>query len=384
MFWIHGGAFTTGSGGMTLYDGAKLAEQNVVVVSINYRLNILGFFSHPGLFDDDPMYPGAGNYGLLDQIAALEWVQENVGVFGGNPEQVTIFGESAGGVSVCALLSSPLTTGLFARAIMMSGFCMAQMEHFRRDLDGRPPAARRGERLAILTGCAITPDPLACLRALPLAQIAAGAAGLGVEYEPMIDDHVLPQTPAEALAQGDTPNIPLMVGTTGDEGTVFAAPVASWGALETLIRAEIPIGYAPIVAEYSQAHYESPFRAMAALVGDAVFVCPARWAAQESAAQGHPTWLYHFTHETAYGEVNNLGAFHGSELGYLFESYPLLGFPLLGAELEMARGMQDWWTSFAQRGRPESERGGWPRYTVETDQAVEINTNSQLVSGWRS
>jgi len=220
MFWIHGGGFTMGEGSNDMYDGSRLAsEQDVVVVSINYRLGALGFFSLPELAQEDPD-GSTGNYGLMDQVRALEWVRDNIEAFGGDPDNVTIFGQSAGGMSVCMLIASPPAGGLFHRAIPMSGRgCVIQTK--TEDLYGKSRDVASG------LGCKGA-DTVECLRKLPAEKIVPGgllrsAGGGSLFAAPVVDGYVLPDDPAKMMEEGNYNQVPVMVGSTKDEVRMFTS-----------------------------------------------------------------------------------------------------------------------------------------------------------------
>ncbi len=219
MLWIHGGGNTSGStadqiplgvGGL-FYNGRNLAEtRDVVIVTTNYRLNIFGFLSHPALNAEDPEYPYSGNQALLDQVAALEWVRDNIAAFGGDPGNVTIFGESAGSFDVCYHVASPLSRGLFHRAISESGGCTTRSTTSAE-------AVQRTETLIDSIGCGAAEDALACLRALPVATLLANAGG----FDPIVDGGFLPDQPRTLYDNGDYAKVPYILGSNSDEGTLF-------------------------------------------------------------------------------------------------------------------------------------------------------------------
>ncbi len=222
MVWIHGGALTRGSGSIPAYDGESLARKRVVLVTLNYRLGPLGYFSHPGL-SAESAHGSSGNYGVLDQVAALEWVQRNIAAFGGDPSRVTIFGESAGSWSVCALLATPLSKGLFHRAIGQSGGCFGPMPYLKEDRNGLPAAEKRGEALAKLLECDEAADPLAALREKSCDELLAAAAkeGAGARTAASVDGWVFPDEIATIYAQGRQAAVPVIVGSNADEGTTL-------------------------------------------------------------------------------------------------------------------------------------------------------------------
>lgn len=373
MVFIHGGGHTQGSG--SRYDGSGLAERGgAVVVTINYRLGVFGFFAHPALSGEDPAHPASGNYGLLDQLAALRWVQTSIRAFGGDPGNITIFGESAGAVSVCNLVASPLGRGLFHRAIMQSGACGN-----RRAL--RSEAGEGfGVRFAAAAGCGGAPDVLACLRAKPrdamLATLKPAVQGLlgtlsgRQPYQPVVDGVVLPADPLEIVGAGRYNNVPVLLGTTANEGTLFLAGLrldseaAHRAALEATFGDRAPA----LLARYPTAKYPSPRAAYDALLTDLAFVCPTRAFSQAFAAHQPRVYVYQFAHTMASGPARTLGAFHGLELAFIFGFRVLPNLRPTTEELALSGVIADYWVQFARAGDPNG--GGlpaWPAYTAEGD-----------------
>ncbi len=218
MFWIHGGGCTTGSGSMPYYDGSRLAQKGVVLVTINYRLGPFGYFGHPALSAESE-HKVSGNYGLLDQIFALEWVRDNIAAFGGDPGNVTIFGESAGAISVGCLLVSPLARGLFHRAILESGSILGVTNTLKT-------LEEQGETLAKSFGTT-KPFTASSLRAIPADEVLAksspaiGLFGKGIKYRPVIDGYVIPEYPMALFEKGKQAPVPMLIGTNKDEVTIF-------------------------------------------------------------------------------------------------------------------------------------------------------------------
>ena len=347
------------------WDPTRLVvEGDVIVVTINYRLGALGFLAHPALSEESP-YGGSGNYGLMDQQLALQWVQRNIAQFGGNPHQVTIFGESAGGLSVHAHLASPLAEGLFQRAISQSGaYALNQPD--------LPSAEAFGSQFAGTVGCA--DQTAACLRSVPVASLIAAG---GSNWVPNLDGHVLPQSIGDAFSSGAFNHVPVMEGTTADEWRLQVAlffdlvggpltPEGYPGAIAlTLGIFGVPPTVVPaVLAEYPLAAYPSPALALGAVGTDAIFACPARRAAGLLATQ-----VRTFAYEFADVEAPQIflppvsfpyGAYHASELQYLFGVRAPIPTPLDSAQQELADEMVSYWTRFARTGSPGSE--SWPRY----------------------
>ena len=344
MVWIHGGGLINGSGTAELYDGTRLAEQGVVVVTLNYRLGRFGFFAHPALSAETPRTYLA-NYGLMDQIAALQWVQRNIAAFGGDPGNVTLFGESAGGISVNRLMMIREAQGLFHKAIVESG---AGREHGQTlaeaEIDGAAFAARLGVGGA---------DP-AALRAIPAeAIVAAGDLNLFKGEAPILDGRLLTENAIDAFGRGRTSRIPYLIGSNSLE-----LPPAFAGAFRSQIRLT-PEQQARAVAAYgSQAAYD------AHIVTDVVFAEPARALARDHAISGHPTWLYRFSVVSA-GAPKMLqgGAVHASDRQYVFQTLAQSPWPTDARDAALATTISAYWVAFARTGDPNGAgRPHWPAY----------------------
>jgi len=364
MVWIHGGSFTSGASGESVYDGTALASRGVVVVSFNYRLGVFGYLALPALQAEDPNR-SVGNYGTLDQIAALRWVQRNIGVFGGNPNNLTIFGQSAGGMSVCTLLASPQAKGLFQKAIIQSGGC----EYVKTLEQG----FKYGEGFAKLNGC--DPGDLTCLRALPAEKFfppedgdlfqtinrLTGENFADRPYKPHIDGYVLDMAPLEALRQGRAAGIPLIAGATTQEAWGERLLVLDWNTFAEKAKQYLPDRYQTVIQDYQQ-RYSDPGEAWAYLVGNSVLLCPTFDALRAQMAYA-PTYAYIFDYRS---EVfPQVGSFHGAEIPWLFGTqtvwpvWLLYSTPqALDGSQEAAGKLQAYWARFAQDGEP----GGWPRW----------------------
>jgi para-nitrobenzyl esterase len=364
LVWIHGGGLTQDAG--RNYDGSKLAADGTVVVTINYRLGALGFLAHPALASS----PGgpAGNYGLMDQQAALRWVQRNIGRFGGDPENVTIAGQSAGGLSVLAQMVSPGARGLFQRAIVQSGtFALNQ-----RTL---ATAEAAGEAFATAVGC---PDQsAACLRNAPVSDLVND---FGVEIPGVVDGLVLPQPIGTALASGQFARVPIINGITHNEELLFvdalkltvsqgtniplAAPLDGTEATYETDLAQalgVPAARAAAIANVYplSANPTRPDEVFGQAVSDASFACPALQVDRWTAARGVPTYAYQFNDDAAPGF--GLGqATHGAELPYLFDRPSTA--TLNPDQQALAASMRTDWARFAGTGNPSSRALPWPSF----------------------
>ena len=375
MVWIHGGGFTSGSGSVFLYRGTQLARRgDVVVVTINYRLGALGFLGHPGLGDPDSFI---GNWGLHDQVAALRWVRDHIAQFGGDPDCVTIFGESAGGFSVAALLAVPAAAGLFRRAVVQSGG-----PHVHTSAEAAVTADRLAATLG-LPGCtrdALGPIPPAELVAAAdeLAKRAPEPGALAVSFLPVVDGAFLPQHPLTAVEQGAAAGVDLLIGTNRDELTLFSlgrpelmaldeARARNWvtNAVPDVPVTELMSGYQE--ARTVRAESVDPHALTVAIGTDAVFRWPSLQLAAAQQAQGARTFVYLFEWESpAFGGI--LGSSHALELPFVFGVVHVPGIQLFtggGSEVEtLSTQMQQAWLAFARSGDPTHAalEGGWPAW----------------------
>jgi len=395
MVWIHGGGLTQGASGERRmdgglqYEGARLADDGVVVVTINYRLGPFGYMALRELGGEFPDHPSAGNYGLLDQIAALRWVQSNIRGFGGDPDRVTIFGESAGAVSTCALVASPLARGLFHRAIMESGGCQRSLPALNSASVGSESAYTQGDRIIGLAGCSNAPNRVTCMRALSaeqLVEVARPTLGFGREGEDfglVIDQYALTEGPGSAIANGRAATVPLIVGINADEMTTLlpaSARPPTVAAYEALIASTFPQLTPQVLALYPTANYPAPWYAYADIIDDLTFACPARAYSRNHAAAGNPVWRYVYTH--VFDNASAIyGAFHGADIAFVFGPYPFA----TAAEIDLSAQIQRQWTRFAASGNPN---GGsdpiWPQRTPSDDVSIEFDdVRRGLISNYR-
>jgi para-nitrobenzyl esterase len=367
LVWIHGGGLV--QDGARNYDGSKLAADGVVVVTINYRLGALGFLAHPALAS----HGAAGNYGLMDQQAALRWVQRNIARFGGDPGNVTIAGQSAGGLSVLAQMVSPGARGLFQRAIVQSGT-------FALNQQPLATAEAAGQTFAKNVGC---PDQTAaCLRNVPVSNLVSPSV---VEIPGVVDGLVLTQPIGTALARGQFARVPVINGITHDEELLFVGGVgitvsqgtdiplagdptdpANYQANIAQALGVSPARAAAISAEYPLSAYPNSVVAFSLLVSDASFACPALQVDRWTAARGVPTYAYQFNDDNA--PVNIVGkslglATHGTELPYLFDQPNAPHPAVLNPDQQaLAASMRTDWASFAGTGNPSSRALPWPSF----------------------
>jgi para-nitrobenzyl esterase len=370
---IHGGGLVVGGSGDYVGD-TLVPEANVLLVTFNYRLGALGFLAHPDLNAEDARTT-SGNYGFLDQRFALQWVRRNIGAFGGDPDNVTLLGESAGGASVCDHLLAPESRGLFQGAIIESGPC---------GLEQKPLSA--GEALGVefeqAVGCSAAADKLACMRAADAATIVTAlpnfdvVRGSGAEWSTLVDGVVFPQSAELALSKGAFNRVPTIIGSNKDEGTLFVwsdglleIDAAAYAALVATLAPRLGSDAASLLAEYPAEDYPTPGRALASLIGEARFNCPTRRSARALAAANVDTFLYHFERAPGVGAGAELGAYHTSELSYVFD-LPLFGVtPLPATDLSLAETMRGYWGRFAASHNPNGNAApAWPAYAATTDQ----------------
>jgi para-nitrobenzyl esterase len=366
MVWIHGGGLVNGSGTAALYDGAPLARQGMVVVTLNYRLGRFGFFDHPALAAERPADEPAGNYGLMDVIAALNWVKTNISVFGGDPANVTIFGESAGGAIVTRLMISPPARGLFARAIVQSGLGRElQTPLDRRGAYDLPSARERGQVWAHGHNLVTAAD----LRAAPVEQLLTPAPVFANGDLTLIDGRIVPSTIEAAFRAGRQAPAPLIIGTNSAEfWWMKPTDRNGYGMIDDdmtwLERAMITAAYG------GEAGFDRGF------MTDAVFTEPARRLARWHAAAGNEAYLYRFDISSPDNPEPHGGATHAIERPYVFGTLPLLPYPVRDVDREASAAMMAYWTTFARSGDPNGVgRPEWPRVSSQENRLMWFRNN---------
>jgi len=369
MVWWGGGGFGTGAG--TAYDPGRLVERGqVMVVTVNHRLGILGYLSLPGLDD-------GGTFGLADQILATRWAKDNAAAFGGDPNNITVFGESAGAISACAYLSSPGAADLVDRVAMSSGgSCrlawpengLAPGAPAGRAYLSRAEADEQGLGQADRAGCPGT-DPLSCLRELPVRELLAQSAG--IEEVPAYGTRLLPQDPAEAAASGAVASIPVLSSVNRDEAGGFvgsgqqARSVFTARSYPAYVANAYPGLEGELLGRYPADGYDSPALAWAALITDGSWICPTVTGNTALAANGSPVYAAVFADPNApdpSGADRSAAAAHGSDLPYLFDLDGAAD--LLPEQQRLADTMIDYWSSFARTGVPgAADAPAWPAFT---------------------
>ena len=360
-FWIYGGALAGGSSRDQLYDGARLASQGIVVVSINYRLGVLGWLAHPELSKESPLGV-SGNYGLLDQIEALQWVRRNIGAFGGDPANVTIAGESAGGLSVMYLLAAPPARGLFAKAIAESAYMISTPE-LRNASFGSPSAEESGVKLA----AALHAPDIAAMRAMDAGTLTLAAPRAGFAPWGAIDGHVMLRQLVDVFDKGEQAPVPLLAGFNSGEirslRVLAPHPPANAAAYETTIRGQYLDLADEFLRLYPSANMEE---SILATTRDALYGWTAQRLVRKQTALGQPAFLYFFDHGYPAADTAGLHGFHASELPYVFGTFdatpPLWPkVPETAQERGLSDAMIGYWTSFARTGRPRAAKEpDWP------------------------
>jgi para-nitrobenzyl esterase len=374
MVWFHGGALAEGSGSLPSFDGAQLATKGVVLVTVNYRLGVFGYFAHPALSAESERHV-SGNYGLLDQIAALRWVHDNITAFGGDPNTVTIFGQSAGSSSVFALLVSPLAGGLFHRAIGQSGSPFSFRE---------APQLSQAEQAGVRRAAAWGATTAAELRALPVqALLGADRANYSTNRAGLtVDGWALPDDPARMMATGRRNPASLMVGATADEWTTLGAP-ASLSA--DAFRRQAEQRYGRRAAEFLRlypvaADADGP-RAQIAHMSNQMFAGMCAWANAHNAHSPQKAHVYYFDRALPGRDSAFYGAFHSSELYYVFGTLDSTARPWEPADRRLADAMTSYWTNFAASGDPNGAGlPAWPAFGATDATVMELGEHIQAMS----
>jgi para-nitrobenzyl esterase len=362
-FWIYGGALVGGASREPFYDGTRLAGQGIVVVTINYRLGVLGWLAHPELSKESPLGI-SGNYGLLDQIEALKWVKRNIVAFGGDPSNVTIAGESAGALSVMYLMASPPARGLFAKAIAESAYMISTPE-LKEAKYGMPSAEESGVKLA----AALHAPNIAALRAMDADKLTEAATKAGFAPWGAIDGHVLPHQLVDVFDRGEQAHVPLLVGFNSGEirslRILAPRPPATTAEYEKIIHDR----YLDLAGKFLELYPATNMEeSILATTRDALYGWTAVRLVKKQTALGMPSFLYFFDHGYPSEDAAGLHGFHASELPYVFgtlDGTPPLWpkIPNTGEEKKLSEAMIGYWSSFARSGHPTaSNEPEWPAY----------------------
>ncbi|MCB1216179.1 carboxylesterase family protein [bacterium] len=385
LVYLHGGAFIYGSGSQQAYDGSALAARGLVVVTLNYRMGALGFLAHPELSASSPTLT-SGNYGLLDQLAALRWVRNNISAFGGDPGNVTLMGESAGAVSVCTLMSSPLSNGLFQRAIVMSGGAPGRLRNLASERNGLPSMEALGEAWAEKRMQDLGLSDFNELRNVPWQSIqGSGIAGIGprdfdiVDMMSMdgticIDGYLLHDSPAEIFGKGQQLPVPVMCGSLRNEGAMFTLGLRFrniqqyHGLLERIFGPRLDLA----TELYPASDTDLALLQLSTFISDG-FGAGVRNVARSTEAAGNPAWLYRFDYVNPLARLTGIGTFHGSEVPYFFGAFPVPAAYGKGSQL-MSRRISDYLEAFARTGNPNGTGNlEWPEYDPAEETILQIN-----------
>ena len=364
MVWIYGGGFAAGTTSSPTYDGARLAQKGVVLVSVAYRVGAFGFLAHPELSKESGK--GSGNYGLQDMIAGLQWVKDNIAAFGGDPRNVTIFGESAGGIAVSMLCASPHAKGLFAKAISESGGSFAPSR--RGDEGGmNVPTLAVAEAAGTSFLGKLGAASLAAARALPADKIQqAQGAGLGTGFWPTDDGDVLPGDQYVLYSRGKFNDTPVLIGTNSDEGALFVRGGVTGADFEQTIRGGYGEHAGAILKANPHGTDAEALQASRNIFRDSAFAWPTwTWAKLQITKGKSPAYVYYFDHRTPQSPN---GATHADELGYVFRT---LGPSARPEDLAMSELVSSYWTNFAKTGDPNGAGlPSWPAFTVAKQETM--------------
>lgn len=366
MVWFFGGAWQTGSGGSPVFTESSLPAQGVVLVTFNHRVGPLGFLAHPELTQESP-HRSSGNYGLVDQATALQWVKRNIAAFGGDPDNVTLFGQSSGASGVINQMASPHTKGLFRRAIAQS-FGVRHMLTLAE-------AEQQGVRFAASAGA----SDLAALRAMPPQEILRASIASKNTFFPIADGWFMPAPVRDRFVKGEQHRVPLIIGWTSDEGTTygFPGPIAARESIDKRFGSHA----AQATALYPSSSESELVMSSARLHADTMFGVPTWTAAREHSRhlQGQ-VWVYHFEHEQPFfpgqqylenEKVPALGAYHGSDVPYVFGALHTLRRPWTATDRQISRNLQSYWLNFARSGNPNGDGLlNWPAFDATANANV--------------
>jgi para-nitrobenzyl esterase len=364
LVWIHGGANIDGGSSVALYDGEQLARKGLVVVTINYRVNVLGFFTHPELTKESDNLT-SGNYGLLDQLAAIRWVHDNIAAFGGDPSRVTVGGQSAGASDAHALTASPLAKGLFHRVIAQSGSSAGS---------GRGRSLADQEKDGVKFAEAKGARSLADLRAMSWQDLMAPLPGgtSPPRFDVVIDRYLLPASISEVFAQGKQNDVPTLTGWSADEGGGSPRPDVTLEAFRERVQRRFPAIADTLLKLYPAATNEQAGQAQNDMARDMQRVSTYVWAVNRAKTAKTRVYTFYWDHPLPGPDAATLGAFHSSELAYMFNSLARSDRPFTDADRKIAKMMSSYWANFVSKGNPNGRGlphwpavGERPRVTME-------------------
>ena len=368
--WIYGGGFGSGGAGVPIYDGEAMAKKGIIFVSINYRVGVFGFMAHPDLTKESPNN-ASGNYGLLDQLAALKWVKNNIAAFGGDPDNVTVAGQSAGSMSISCLVASPLGKGLFKKAIAESGSLLIAKAAFQ--VNALKDAEQQGVKLAQ----SVNASSLADLRKVPAADLMKFPG----RYGPVTDGYVLPEPVPQIFAEGKQNDVALITGWNADEAFAAIKPKEAfiqqakdqYGA-----DADTFLKYFPAATDAESTASQNK------LSRDMIFaMSDYKWAKLQSEQGKSPVYLYNFNHKLpASPDFVKYGAFHTGEVAYVTYNLKFLHRPWLPGDFKLAAIMSAYWVNFIKYGNPNGKAlPVWPQFNTKTNQVevLDIATGAQTL-----
>jgi para-nitrobenzyl esterase len=372
LVWIHGGGFNEGSGSVPIYSGAGLAGRDLVVVTINYRLGALGFMAHPDI-TQEAGNAVAANFGMQDQIAALQWVKKNIAAFGGDAENITIAGQSAGSMAVHTLVNSPLAKGLFVRAIAQSGLPMIM------PVPDLAAAEKNGAAFAEQLGA----KSLADLRKLPADKfVISAASAAGLRFGLVVDGKLLPAPAMSLIAQGRFNDVPMLVGQTANEGSAFPGyGSGDAAAYQAFLQRSFGKDAAVFSKLYPAQNEPARSRSMKEASGHRGLAMIDAWVSQRQAKGRSPVYAYFYTHAEPGEGADKFGAFHSSEIPYVLstlDAAPERGFTLADRELSLI--LSSYWVNFAKTGNPNGKGlAPWSAMTPQKPMVMEFSTKAKLV-----
>ena len=363
--WIHGGAFSEGSGAVPVYDGQGLASKGLVVVTINYRLGILGFFTYPELTKESPHH-ASGNYGLLDQVAALHWVRDNIAQFGGDPGNVTIAGQSAGASSVYALIASPLARDLFQRAIAESGLRVG------RPMKSLKEQEEAGAHFAASKGF----HTLAELRAAKPEQIKAPT----FTFVPVVDGYLLPMDIDQIFSEGQQNDVPTLTGWTQDDIGVISNPKTTLDSFKQMARQRYGKMAEPFLNVYPASNEEQARQAETESSRDQMRVATFLWAVKRNKSSQTPVFTFYWNHALPGPDAAHFGAFHSSELPYVLNTLFTCDRPIKPNDSQIANMVSQYWANFAAKGDPNGKGlADWPDVRKEQPMTMQLGDDSGMI-----
>ena len=385
LVWIHGGGLAIGNGADITYDGTRLAQRGVVLVTINYRLGAFGYLAHP-LLSGESEHDASGNYGLLDQVAALGWIQRNIAAFGGDPSRVTIFGESAGSWSVNHLMATPLARGLFHAAIGESGGGFGS----RGGAEPKAEIEAAGARFVeALLGDGVTPS-LEAMRAASAAAVQGVAPGL-VRSTANVDGWIFPDTIYDIFAAGRQHDVPVIVGSNADEMTILggAAGTETLEQYRETVRNEYGEHAGAFLATFPAETDEEAQRARMASGTDATFGWEMRTWARMMETVSSPAYLYFFSRVPPAPDADRYGAYHTAEIPYVFDNFGVSPHPYANRDYtdtdrRLSEILASYWVNMAATGNPNSDGlPAWPAYDPEADAALHLGDTIAVEQGIR-